>query len=67
MIMPEGFEQARDLITHNASFQVACQRYAHGSGSSEAIAAAALRVLDIYPKPVIPDLIRGPASSEPST
>lgn len=36
----------RDRITHDASFQTACQRYAHGNGSSAAIAAAALKALD---------------------
>lgn len=32
-----------DTVTADERFQAACQRYAHGNGSSRAIASAALR------------------------
>ena len=35
----------RDRITMDARFQSACQRYAHGNGSSAAIASAALAAI----------------------
>lgn len=39
------FAADRDRITNDEAFQAACQRYAHGNGSSAAIAAAALAVM----------------------
>lgn len=36
------FDALRDGVIHDPAFQSACQRYAHGNGSSEAIAMAVL-------------------------
>lgn len=37
-----SFDILRDGVIHDPAFQSACQRYAHGNGSSEAIAMAVL-------------------------
>lgn len=42
----DAFAVVRDRITDDDRFQGACQQYAHGNGSSAAIAAAALAALD---------------------
>lgn len=42
---PEPLAATRDRIMLDARFQSACQRYAHGNGSSAAIASAALAAL----------------------
>lgn len=41
----EPLAATRDRIMWDPRFQSACQRYAHGSGSSAAIASAALAAL----------------------
>lgn len=46
-----SFEVMRDGVVHAPAFQRACQRYAHGNGSSEAIAMAVLTAIgfaDLY-------------------
>ena len=35
----------RDKVMYDPAFQAACQRYAHGNGSSAAIAASAIRII----------------------
>ena len=37
-----SFDVMRDGVIHHPVFQAACQRYAHGGGSSEEIAMAVL-------------------------
>lgn len=46
-----SFDALRDNVVDNQVFQAACQRYAHGNGSSEAIAMAVLTAIgfpDLY-------------------
>lgn len=46
-----SFDAIRDNVVDNRTFQAACQRYAHGNGSSEAIAMAVLAAIgfpDLY-------------------
>ncbi|PZR89664.1 MAG: hypothetical protein DI537_20685 [Stutzerimonas stutzeri] len=46
-----SFDALRDNIVDSHAFQRACQRYAHGNGSSEAIAMAVLTAVgfpDLY-------------------
>lgn len=40
-----SFDALRDNIVDSSAFQRACQRYAHGNGSSEAIAMAVLTAI----------------------
>lgn len=41
-----SFDVLRDGVVDAPAFQRACQRYAHGNGSSEAIAMAVLTAID---------------------
>lgn len=41
-----NFGEMRDRVMYDEQFQAACQRYAHSNGTSGAIAAAAVRVID---------------------
>jgi hypothetical protein len=67
--MSDTFPKARDRIMLDRDFQNACQSYAHGNGTSGAIAAAAIRALKLFPNPAQPagpvqvkgDAISGPA------
>lgn len=46
-----SFDVLRDGIIHDPVFQAACQRHAHGNGSSEAITMAVLTAIgypDLY-------------------
>lgn len=46
-----SFDALRDNVVDAPAFQAACQRYAHGNGSSEAIAMAVLTAIgfpDLY-------------------
>lgn len=45
----EKAQQLRDRVMHDDRFQAACQGYAHGGGSSGAIAAAAILALQSFP------------------
>ena len=49
---------AAERVMYDASFQSACQRYANSGGSSAAIAAAAIRVLEADPK-LLAELLAG--------
>lgn len=41
----EALSTAIELVTHDERFQAALQRYAHGNGSSQAIAQAAVAAI----------------------